>query len=117
MLCWINGSANITTTSWGTARTVTIGSTGKSVDGSAAVSWTLAEIGAPAKYSVLIGNGSSTAITVTHNLGTQDIIWSIREVSTNEFVDCDVVATSTTTATFTFATAPATNAYKVVIMG
>lgn len=41
-----NGSANITTNSWGTARTLTIGSTGKSVDGSAAVSWTLAEIGA-----------------------------------------------------------------------
>lgn len=41
-----NGSANILTASWGTARTLTIGSTGKSVDGSAAVSWTLAEIGA-----------------------------------------------------------------------
>lgn len=28
-----NGSANITTSTWGTARTITIGSTGKSVDG------------------------------------------------------------------------------------
>ena len=43
-----NGSANITTTSWGTSRTITIGGTGKAVDGSAAVSWTLAEIGAVA---------------------------------------------------------------------
>lgn len=43
-----NGSANITTANWGTARTLTIGSTGKSVDGSANVSWTLAEIGAAA---------------------------------------------------------------------
>lgn len=41
-----NGSANITTANWGTARTITIGSTGKSVDGSANVSWTTAEIGA-----------------------------------------------------------------------
>ena len=41
-----NGSANITTTTWGAARTITIGSTGKSVNGSANVSWTLAEIGA-----------------------------------------------------------------------
>jgi hypothetical protein len=41
-----NGSANITTANWGTARTLTLGSTGKSVDGSANVSWTLAEIGA-----------------------------------------------------------------------
>lgn len=41
-----NGSANITTANWGTARTLTIGSTGKSVNGSGNVSWTLAEIGA-----------------------------------------------------------------------
>jgi hypothetical protein len=33
---------------WSTARTITIGSTGKSVDGSANVSWTLADIGAQA---------------------------------------------------------------------
>lgn len=44
-----NGSANITTSSWGTSRTITIGSTGKAVDGSAAVSWSLSEIGAVAK--------------------------------------------------------------------
>ncbi len=41
-----NGSANITTTNWGTARTLTIGNTGKSVNGSGNVSWTIAEIGA-----------------------------------------------------------------------
>jgi len=41
-----NGSAAITTATWGTARTLTIGSTGKSVDGSAAIAWSLAEIGA-----------------------------------------------------------------------
>lgn len=41
-----NGSANITTANWGTARTLTLGSTGKSVNGSANVSWTLNEIGA-----------------------------------------------------------------------
>jgi len=40
-----NGSGNITTANWGTARTLTIGSTGKSVNGSANVSWTLAELG------------------------------------------------------------------------
>ena len=41
-----NGSANITTANWGTARTLTVGGTGKSVNGSANVSWSLAEIGA-----------------------------------------------------------------------
>jgi hypothetical protein len=43
-----NGSANITTALWGTARLITIGATGKSVDGSANVAWTLGEIGAAA---------------------------------------------------------------------
>lgn len=44
-----NGSANITTANWGTARTITIGGTGKSVNGSANVTWSLAEIGALGK--------------------------------------------------------------------
>ena len=43
-----NGTQNITTNSWGTSRTLTIGSTGKSVNGSADASWSLTEIGAAA---------------------------------------------------------------------
>lgn len=39
-----NGSANITTANWWTARTITLGATGKSIDGSAAVSYSLTEI-------------------------------------------------------------------------
>lgn len=41
-----NGTANITTTRWGAERTLTIGSTGKTVNGSANVAWSLSEIGA-----------------------------------------------------------------------
>lgn len=41
-----DGSANITTTNWGTARTITVGGTGKSVNGGGNVEWTLEEIGA-----------------------------------------------------------------------
>ena len=48
-----DGSANITTSNWGTARTLTIGNTGKSVNGSGNVSWSLSEIGAaPAGYGL-----------------------------------------------------------------
>lgn len=39
-----NGSANITTANWGTARNITIGKTAKSVNGSANVSWSASEI-------------------------------------------------------------------------
>lgn len=52
-----NGSASITTATWGTARTITIGSTGKSIDGSANVSWSLAEIGA-------IATGASATLDI-----------------------------------------------------
>lgn len=49
---------------WTTARTITIGSKGKTVDGSANVSWTLAEIGAAAASHgthLTLGTGSSNA--------------------------------------------------------
>ena len=47
-----DGTANITTSYWGTARNFTIGNTTKSVNGSANVSWSLADIGgAPANHS------------------------------------------------------------------
>lgn len=47
-----NGTANITTSYWGTARNFTIGNTTKSVNGSANVSWSFADIGgAPANHS------------------------------------------------------------------
>ena len=41
-----DGTAGITTAKWGTARNLTIGNTAKSVDGSSAMAWSLAEIGA-----------------------------------------------------------------------
>lgn len=52
-----NGSANITTANWGTARTLTIGNSGKSVNGSGNVSWSLSEIGAlPTAGGTVSGN-------------------------------------------------------------
>lgn len=39
-----DGSANITTANWGTARNITIGKTAKSVNGSANISWSASEI-------------------------------------------------------------------------
>lgn len=41
-----DGTGNITTTNWGTSRNITIGRTGKLVNGGSNVSWSLNEIGA-----------------------------------------------------------------------
>lgn len=67
------------------------------------------------RYSANIGDGSSTSIAVTHGLGTKDVTWSLRLNSDDSFVFTDAVATSTTVITFTFATAPASNALRVTV--
>jgi len=69
------------------------------------------------KFTANIGNGSLTSLAVTHNLGTQDITWSLRDVSTNTFAWTDGVATDANTLTLTFAVAPTTNQYRVVVHG
>lgn len=69
-----NGSADITTANWGTARTITIGATGKSVNGSAAVTWTLAELGISATMQPVVAAASlgagQTAFGVPSTTGT-----------------------------------------------
>lgn len=62
-------SGNATTAStWQTARTLTIGSTGKSVNGSADVSWSLAEIGAPSTTGT--GASGTWSINITGSAGS-----------------------------------------------
>ena len=69
------------------------------------------------KFSANIGNGSSTSIAVTHNLGTQDITVAVRDTATQAGVLVDWVATDTNTVTLTFAVAPASNAYRATVQG
>ena len=71
----------------------------------------------PVKKLFTIGDGVTTAIVVTHNLNTQDIVVSVRDATTNDMVIVDVKATSVNTTTLTFAVAPTTNSYKVVVIG
>ncbi|MCX8559758.1 hypothetical protein OS122_02445 [Mycolicibacterium mucogenicum] len=69
------------------------------------------------KYATTIGDGSTTAFTVTHGLGTRDVMVMVYNASTFEVVDADIVNSTTTTVTVTFAVAPASNAYRVVVFG
>jgi len=52
--------------------------------------------------------------TVTHNLGTKDVIIQLYDVTTDETVYADVERASTSTATITFATTP-TNSIRVLV--
>ncbi len=74
-------------------------------------------LGATTKVTGTIGDGSATAIAVTHNLGTDDVVVEVYDASNKETVVCDVDRTSTNAVTLTFASAPSSNAYKVVVIG
>lgn len=69
------------------------------------------------KFAQTIGNGSLTSIAVTHSLGTLDVQVQVYEVATGDTVECDVTRTSTSQVTLGFATAPASNALRVVVQG
>lgn len=69
------------------------------------------------KYSTDIGDASATAFTITHNLGTQDILVSIRNKATNDIEYAGITAGTTNVCTVTFAVAPGTNAYRVTVHG
>jgi hypothetical protein len=70
------------------------------------------------KVSTSIGDGSATSYVVTHNLNTRDVIIRVFPNSGEyDDVEVDVQRTSTTTATLVFATAPASNAYRAVVLG
>lgn len=66
-------------------------------------------------YATDIGNGNSTSITVTHNLGTKDIIVELYEKSTGQTVYTDVTRTTTNAIRLDFATAPSSNQFRVLI--
>lgn len=66
-------------------------------------------------YAANIGNGAATSYAVSHGLGTIDVNVMLKDNSTLAQVFADVVITDANTVTISFAVAPATNAYRVII--
>lgn len=69
------------------------------------------------KYAATIGNGVDTDLTVTHSLNTKDVVVSIRDAATDDEVTADITRPSVDTITISFNVAPASNAYRVVVLG
>lgn len=69
------------------------------------------------KFAVSIGDGTTTALTVTHNLGTLDVEVQVYDISTGATVEPDIVRATTNTCTITFATAPTTNQFRCLVQG
>jgi hypothetical protein len=66
-------------------------------------------------YATSIGDGSATSYTVTHNLGSQDVIVQLYDVSSLDTVFADVVRTSTSVVTIDFSSAPTANDIRVLV--
>ena len=69
------------------------------------------------KYKTTL-NTSATSYTLTHNLGTKDVVTSIYEVAAPYAeILADVEHTSDSDVTIKFAVAPASGEYRVVVIG
>jgi len=60
-------------------------------------------------YATSVGDGSATSYTVTHNLGSRDVIVQLYDASSYDTVVAQVVRTDADNITVTFNTAPGTN--------
>jgi hypothetical protein len=69
------------------------------------------------KYAANIGDGATTAITVTHNLGTKDVEVTVFDIASGDEEIPDVNHTTINAVTVTYAAAPASNAKRVVVQG
>jgi hypothetical protein len=69
------------------------------------------------KYAAEIGDGSNTSYAVTHNLGSRDVVVSVRQTgSPYSEVIAEVEATDANTVTVKFAAAPTSNQYRVTVV-
>lgn len=68
-----------------------------------------------------IGNNSDTSFTIVHNFGTRDVIVQVYDLQSGDYqydtVFADVSRPNTNEVTVEFASAPASNSYRVVITG
>lgn len=74
-------------------------------------------VGRKLKFSSTFGDGAATQYDFTHNLGTLDVHVSVRRVSDDSDVICDARRTTTNVVRLNFASAPALNSLRVVILG
>ncbi len=70
------------------------------------------------KFAANVGDGSNTSITLNHNLSTYDVQVEVFQNSGNRStVFCEVQRPSANSVALVFASAPASGAYRAVVMG
>ena len=69
------------------------------------------------KYAANFGNGALQSFTINHALGSTDVVVSVRVNADGSVVDCGIVHTDANNITITTNSVPATDAYRVVVVG
>jgi len=85
--------------------------------GGTSVATAKTNLGFMTRFSQDIGNGALTTFAITHSLGTLDVQVAVYEKATGREFLVDVTRTSTSVVTIDMGFAPATNAYRVVVIG
>ena len=70
----------------------------------------------PQGFAQTIGDGVATSFTVTHNLATTDVITSVYEISSGNYVSTDMRVDSANTVVVAFGAAPTLNQYRVLVI-
>jgi hypothetical protein len=73
-------------------------------------------LGFTTKYAQAVGNASLTSFTVNHALGSSNVDVTVVEVATGDLVMADILVVDANNITVNFATAPASNAFEVVVV-
>ena len=69
------------------------------------------------KYAQTFGDGVNTNYTITHDLGTRDIVVALYDVETGEAFMAGITVTSENAISLGFGQAPPQDAYRVVVVG
>lgn len=70
------------------------------------------------KSDTLIGDGSATSYTVTHNFNTRNVMVEVfRDSGSYDTIICDVNRTSVNAVQLVFAVAPSSNQFRVLVLG
>jgi phage-related tail fiber protein len=74
-------------------------------------------LGFMTRYAADVGDNAATSYNIDHNLGTKDVLVQVFQNSDGVEVECDITRSTTNRVILAFATAPATNAHRVVVIG
>lgn len=86
--------------------------------GTTAITWTKLTAGGSGTVVSFAATGpgaTGTSWVVNHALGSQDVTWSLRQVSDNAFVQADAVSTDANNLTFSFGQSVTLNTLRVVV--